>query len=99
MTLELTTPGSVNCPQGLLGAGTGLFPGHSLVMVSGVIRGSASSVATLGWGAGSSGCLGEPQNRAGLCLPSVHAADGWPVHPLQLLPGVLLPYPVPAPTG
>lgn len=48
---------------------------------------------------GELGCLGEPQNRAGLCLPSVHAADGWPLHPLQLLPGSLLPHTIPAPPG
>ncbi|XP_019513618.1 PREDICTED: major facilitator superfamily domain-containing protein 7 isoform X2 [Hipposideros armiger] len=37
--------------------------------------------------------------RDWLCLPSVHAADGRPVYRLQLLLGVLLPYPLPAPAG
>ncbi|EHH14202.1 hypothetical protein EGK_00078, partial [Macaca mulatta] len=34
-----------------------------------------------------------------LCVPSVCAADGRPVQPLQLHPGTLLPHLIPAPAG
>uniref|UniRef100_A0A8C0RXP6 Solute carrier family 49 member 3 n=1 Tax=Canis lupus familiaris TaxID=9615 RepID=A0A8C0RXP6_CANLF len=56
------------------------------------LRGSAGACV------GSSG-RGASLSRAGPCLPSVHAADGRPLRPLQLLLDALLPHPLPAPGG